>query len=90
MDKLKLVFAKHKFERFAVVGGASANLFLRSEIEKLTQIYECELLLAPLKFCSDNAAMIARAGLAKFERGEFSRYDELQISPTCDFSNMKI
>ena len=89
LDKLKLIFPLYKFERFAVVGGASANLLLRSEIEKLAQIYNCELLLAPLKFCSDNAAMIARAGLAKYERGEFVGYD-LQINPTCDFSNMKI
>ena len=90
MDKLKLVFAKHKFERFAVVGGASANLLLRSEIKNLCQIHGSELLLAPLKFCSDNAAMIARAGLAKFERGEFSDYYTLQINPTCDFNNLNL
>ena len=90
LDKLKLVFAKHKFARFAIVGGASANLFLREEIEKLCEIHGSNLLLAPLKFCSDNAAMIARAGVAKYERGEFAKYDELQINPTCDFSNLMI
>ena len=90
MDKLKLIFKEHKFANFAVVGGASANLFLREEIENLCQIQGSNLLLAPLKFCSDNAAMIARAGLAKFKRGEFSEYNALQINPTCDFENLKI
>lgn len=90
MDKLKLIFKEHKFTNFAVVGGASANLFLREEIENLCQIYGSNLLLAPLKFCSDNAAMIARAGLAKFKRGEFSEYNTLQINPTCDFENLNL
>ena len=90
VDKLKLIFKEHKFENFAVVGGASANLFLREEIEKLCEIHGSNLLLAPLKFCSDNAAMIARAGLAKFEKGEFVRYNDLQINPTCDFENLNL
>ena len=90
LDKLKLIFKEHKFENFAVVGGASANLFLREEIEKLCEIHGSNLLLAPLKFCSDNAAMIARAGLAKFKRGEFSEYNALQINPTCDFENLNL
>ena len=90
LDKLKLIFKEHKFENFAVVGGASANLFLREEIEKLCEIHGSNLLLAPLKFCSDNAAMIARAGLAKFEKGEFVRYNDLQINPTCDFENLNL
>ena len=72
------------------MGGASANLFLREEIENLCQIQDSNLLLAPLKFCSDNAAMIARAGVAKYERSEFSDYNVLQINPSCDFFDLKI
>ncbi|MBE2984045.1 tRNA (adenosine(37)-N6)-threonylcarbamoyltransferase complex transferase subunit TsaD [Campylobacter sp. RM9344] len=81
MDKLTKVFEAHKFKRFGIVGGASANLNLRSRIEKLCQKHECELLLAPLKFCSDNAAMIARVGREKYLRGEFVKHNELMIKP---------
>ena len=45
---------------------ASANLNLRKRLEALCQKNECELLLAPLEFCSDNALMIARAGREKY------------------------
>lgn len=61
MRQLEKVFRTRRPGRFAVVGGASANSLLRGEIEKICNTYQSELLLAPLAFCSDNAAMIGRA-----------------------------
>ncbi|NLK67389.1 MAG: tRNA (adenosine(37)-N6)-threonylcarbamoyltransferase complex transferase subunit TsaD [Campylobacteraceae bacterium] len=81
MDKLKKVFEVKKWAKFGVVGGASANLTLRSEIESLCKKHNSELLLAPLKYCSDNALMIARAGIEKYNKKEFISYKELQIEP---------
>lgn len=81
MDKLKRIFSERKFANFGVVGGASANINLRSQIANLCDKYDSKLLLAPLDFCADNAAMIARAGREKYIRSEFIAHQNLQVSP---------
>ncbi|MCV3540242.1 tRNA (adenosine(37)-N6)-threonylcarbamoyltransferase complex transferase subunit TsaD [Campylobacter lari] len=81
MNKLEKIFKEYKFKRFGIVGGASANLSLRSQIEHLCQNYQCELLLAPLEYCSDNALMIARAACEAYERKEFVSIEDDLISP---------
>ncbi|EAI7269568.1 tRNA (adenosine(37)-N6)-threonylcarbamoyltransferase complex transferase subunit TsaD [Campylobacter lari] len=81
MNKLEKIFKEYKFKRFGIVGGASANLSLRSQIEHLCQNYQCELLLAPLEYCSDNALMIARAACEAYERKEFVDINNDLISP---------
>lgn len=79
--KLKKYFLSHPPKRFAIVGGASANLHLRSEIEQLLKPYGAQLLLAPLEFCSDNAAMIGRLGVEMYEKKYFSDLETLHVSP---------
>lgn len=86
LDKLKIIFDRCEFRRFGVVGGASANSLLRKKLMKLCLERDCELLCAPLEFCSDNAAMIARAGLAKLKNSRFSDIDELKINPRCSLN----
>ena len=81
IDKCKIAFERHKFKAFGVVGGASANLKLRNELEKLCAAWECEFMVAELEFCADNALMIARAACEMYERGEFVGLDENIISP---------
>lgn len=88
INKLEKVFNERKFRRFGVVGGASANLNLRSRIENLCAKFECELLLTPLKFCSDNAAMIARVGREKYLKKEFVKFNELKINPRVKFDEI--
>ena len=87
LNKLEKIFAQRKFERFGVVGGASANLNLRSRLKALCDKYGCELICAPLEFCSDNAAMIARVGREKYLRGEFAGLD-LQASPRSELTRI--
>lgn len=66
---------------FAIVGGGSANLFLRNEMAKLTESFGSELLLAPLEFCSDNSAMIGRVGVREYLEGKFADIEKIDISP---------
>jgi N6-L-threonylcarbamoyladenine synthase len=66
---------------FAIVGGASANLYLRSQIEELLKPHGAELLLSELKYCSDNAAMIGRVAVEMYKNKMFSSLDSLDISP---------
>jgi N6-L-threonylcarbamoyladenine synthase len=82
--KLKKLFKKTPPKSFAIVGGASANLYLREEIKKLLKPYGAKLLLSELKYCSDNAAMIGRVAVEMYEKGMFTQVDELQISPKSD------
>ncbi|HED4626077.1 TPA: tRNA (adenosine(37)-N6)-threonylcarbamoyltransferase complex transferase subunit TsaD [Campylobacter jejuni] len=81
MDKLEKIFNLYKFKNFGVVGGASANLNLRSRLQNLCQKYNTNLKLAPLKFCSDNALMIARAAVDAYEKKEFVSIEEDILSP---------
>ena len=88
IDRLKLAFSSQKWARFGVVGGASANLRLRSMLENLCASYDCELLFAPLEYCSDNAAMIARAAVAKYHNKDFC--ENLEMHPRSSLENLKI
>ncbi len=80
--KLKKYFKQVQPIRFAIVGGASANLYLRKEIDILLKVFRCdELLLADLKYCSDNAAMIGRVAIEQFKENDFIDINDIDISP---------
>ncbi len=80
-QKLKKYFKKVQPKTFAIVGGASANLYLRSQIEELLKPHKAELLLSELRYCSDNAAMIGRVAVEMYEKEMFSSLAELHSSP---------
>ena len=80
MQKLKKYFKKSAPKDFAIVGGASANLLLRSQVEELCGQYGTTLHLAPLKFCSDNAAMIGRVAVEQYKAGDFTSIDDVDIN----------
>ena len=62
--------------RIAIVGGVSANLYLRQEAEKRAASDQIKLFYPPLEYCTDNAAMIAYAAAMRFSWG---RKDGLSI-----------
>jgi N6-L-threonylcarbamoyladenine synthase len=70
--KLKKYFKKSPPNKFAIVGGASANGELRIKIEELCKTFNTPpILLAPLEFCSDNAAMIGRVAIEQYLKNDF-------------------
>ena len=80
--KLKKYFRQVPPVRFAIVGGASANLYLRKEIDTLLKQFRCdELLLADLKYCSDNAAMIGRVAVEQYKQQDFVDIHSIDINP---------
>ena len=81
IQKLKKYFKQRAPKDFAIVGGASANLYLREQIEKLLAEYNASLHVSELKYCSDNAAMIGRVGVEMYKKGIFSSLEELDINP---------
>jgi N6-L-threonylcarbamoyladenine synthase len=83
IQKLKKYFKSYPPARFAIVGGASANLYLRESVTKILAAYKADLFLSELKYCSDNAAMIGRAALEAYEINEFQTYNNIAINPRC-------
>ena len=79
MMKLKKYFKKVPPLRFAIVGGASANIELRKNCEELCHKYNAPLLLAPLEFCSDNAAMIGRVAVEQYLNNEFIDINDIDV-----------
>ncbi|MCQ2665443.1 tRNA (adenosine(37)-N6)-threonylcarbamoyltransferase complex transferase subunit TsaD, partial [Helicobacter pylori] len=49
--------------------------------ENLCDAFDCKLVLAPLEFCSDNAAMIGRSSLEAYQKKRFVPLEKANISP---------
>lgn len=54
----------------AVAGGVAANSEIRATLKALCAETETDFVAPPLALCTDNAAMIAYAGLCRFAKGE--------------------
>ena len=80
VHKLKKYFKETPPKTFAIVGGASANLYLRGQIETLLKPYGAKLLLSELQYCSDNAAMIGRVAVDMYHDKMFSSLNTLQVA----------
>lgn len=59
-------------EHVAIVGGVSANSRLREAASAMADQVDVQLHVPHSRYCTDNAAMIATAGLLKLGRGERS------------------
>ncbi len=62
---------------FAIAGGVAANTTIRQGLLALCARYDTAFIAPPLRLCTDNAAMIAYAGLEKMAAGGI---DDLTLS----------
>ena len=79
MQKTKKLFKQKVPNHFAIVGGASANTHLRTQIEDLCSKNGTTLHLSQLKYCSDNAAMIGRVAVEQYKINEFIDCDKIDV-----------
>jgi N6-L-threonylcarbamoyladenine synthase len=56
---------------FAVAGGVAANQQIRAALESVSAEFDTAFVAPPLALCTDNAAMIAYAGVERFALGHF-------------------
>jgi N6-L-threonylcarbamoyladenine synthase len=54
---------------FAVAGGVAANRTVRARLEAVAAAHGFGFVAPPLKYCTDNAAMIALAGAERLRAG---------------------
>ncbi|MEN8155336.1 MAG: tRNA (adenosine(37)-N6)-threonylcarbamoyltransferase complex transferase subunit TsaD [Bacteroidota bacterium] len=78
MDKLIKAAKKTGIRQVALAGGVSANSGLRSAVMTESEKRGWEVFIPPLRFTTDNAAMIAITGYYRYLAGEFASED---ISP---------
>lgn len=62
-----------RLSRLVVAGGVSANQALRRALTALGAELGCEVVFPPLRFATDNGAMIAYAGYCRLRHGECDR-----------------
>jgi N6-L-threonylcarbamoyladenine synthase len=57
-------------ERLVVAGGVAANQFLRQALQAFCDKRNLQFAAPPMSLCTDNAAMIAWAGIERFQAGQ--------------------
>jgi N6-L-threonylcarbamoyladenine synthase len=87
IDGLNEAIDKTNIRKIAIAGGVSANSKLRLELQKLSQEKNVEIFKLPLKYCTDNAAMIGIAGYFKYLQKQFSELDIMPITRWEGFNN---
>ncbi len=75
MKKLEAAVKLTGVRAVAIGGGVSANSGVREAVERFCRDRGLRAWIPPRKFTTDNAAMVAIAGLFKFRRGEFCPLD---------------
>jgi N6-L-threonylcarbamoyladenine synthase len=75
LRKLRRVLDEHDVAGVALAGGVAANSALRRGVSSLAEERNVPCYLPSLQMCTDNAAMIAAAGLYRFQADGASSFD---------------
>ncbi|MEZ5798677.1 MAG: tRNA (adenosine(37)-N6)-threonylcarbamoyltransferase complex transferase subunit TsaD [Paracoccaceae bacterium] len=68
-EKTRRALAEFPAQAIAVAGGVAANSVLRARLETVSAQAGARFVAPPLALCTDNAAMIAWAGIERYQAG---------------------
>lgn len=75
LAKLEKAAHIYKVKHIVITGGVSANSRLRVRAEELAIKKKWQLAIPPLRYCTDNAAMIGLVGILRLLKGERHQID---------------
>jgi N6-L-threonylcarbamoyladenine synthase len=75
VDRTRLALGRSDAATLVVAGGVAANKAIRSALVGLAEAHERSFSVPPAWLCTDNAAMIAWAGVERFAAGETDALD---------------
>lgn len=70
LKRVKKALIIHDVKSLGLVGGVSANKSLRKEMKKMGNRHKLQVYIPSFEYCTDNAAMIAKAGEILFRHGD--------------------
>ncbi len=78
--KLDRAVRQTGIQHVIITGGVSANSRLRSQAEQWAKKNHLKLQIPPLKYCTDNAAMIGYAGILRMNNSQ--QFSSLDLGPS--------
>ncbi len=88
LTNLELAAEDFGYDKIVIAGGVSANSKLRAEAEKMCKSHGWSLTIPELKYCGDNAAMIASQGYYEYKNGTVAN-ESLNAYATMPIDNIK-
>ena len=82
VSKTKKALKDYNINNLIVAGGVAANSILREALTDMCNENNIHLSIPPLKYCTDNAAMIASAGYYAYKLGRRADYHLNSLSTT--------
>ncbi len=86
--KLDKSHSEFGIKNIVLTGGVSANSRLRAKAQAWADKLDCTLVVPPIRYCTDHAAMIGYAGIERLNRGEVSD-QSLGPSPRVNLTDFK-
>ena len=87
MEKLKSAVSETGIKEIAIAGGVSANSGLRNSLELMSKTDGWITYIPPLKYCTDNAAMVGMVGVFDFDDQRFGSHSDVPSPRLPDLRN---
>lgn len=81
LDKCVKLICDKKYKIIILSGGVSSNKELRLSLNNYAYLFDVKFCTQPIKYCTDNGAMIAFFGFIKFSDNIFDRNLNIFIKP---------